>query len=93
MEHLMLIERHGSMVAGIGRVSALDHPWVRLATTADAPQRGGMSQQVFEPALTQARMRWGEKPLTGAGLGAAVARWPQRITCVVAPDARWPRRA
>jgi len=76
MEHLMLIERQGSMVAGIGRVSALDHPGVRFTSTADAPQRGGMSQHVFEPALTQARMRWGEKPLTGAGLGAAGARWP-----------------
>ena len=93
MEHLMLIERHGSIVAGIGRVPPLDHPWVRFATTDDAPQRGGMSQQVFEPTPTPARMRWGEKPLTGAGLGAAGACWPQRITCVAAPDVRWPQCA
>ena len=90
MEHLMLIEGHGSIVAGIGRVSALDHPWVRCATTADAPPRGGMRQHVLEPPLTQARMRWGEQPLTGAGLAAAGARWPRRITGVAAPDVRWP---
>ena len=74
MEHRMLIEGHGSIVAGIGRVSAFDHPWVRCPATADAPQRGGMRQHMLEPPLTQARMRWGEKPLTGAGLGAAGAR-------------------
>ena len=70
----MLIERHGAIVAGIGRISALDHPWVRCATTADAPQRGGMRQHVCEPPLTPAWMCWGEKPRTGAGLGAAGAR-------------------
>ena len=70
----MLIEGHGAIVAGIGRVPTLDHPWVRCATTADAPQRGGMRQHVLEPPLTPARMRWGEKPLTEAGLGAAGAR-------------------
>jgi hypothetical protein len=52
MEHLMLIARYGSIVAGIGRVAALDHPGVRGATTADAPQRRGMRQQVLEPPLT-----------------------------------------
>ena len=76
MEHLMLIERHGSIVAGIGRVSALDHPGVRFATTADAPQRGGMSQQVFEPPLTQARMRWGGK--------APDWGWARRSSCMLA---------
>ena len=84
----MLIARHGSIVAGIGRVSALDHPGVRFATIADTPQCGGMSQYVFEPPLTQARVRWEGKPLTVARLGAAAIRGPRRITCVAAGDVR-----
>ena len=62
----MLIEGHGSIVAGIGRVSALDHPWVRCATTADAPQRGGMRQHVLKPRYI--RVASCIKTFCGAGL-------------------------
>ena len=56
MEHLMLIERHGSIVAGIGRVSALDHPGVRFAATAGAPQRGDMRVSVVACPVSQKRL-------------------------------------
>ena len=61
-------------MAGKRRITPLEHPRIVQALTADTLQISGRNEQGFKPLPTLSWPLWGERPRTGAVLGAAVAR-------------------
>ena len=61
-------------MAGKRRITSLEHPRVVQSFTADTLQIRGSNEQGFKPLPTLYWPLWGERPRTGAVLGATVAR-------------------